>query len=892
MLLSTKLEPPQISTFVIPRLRLFERLEQAAKGRLTLVTAPAGYGKSTLVAHWLALEIDHVETALPKAAWLLLDEYDDEPVRFMRYLIGAIQALVPDVGQTIQESLQLNPGTPLPQTTEDILTVLINELAATTAPMLLVLDDLHLVTNQRIIDGVQYWIEHAPAAIHTILISRDVSSLPVARWLVRGHCTEVTANDLGFTSDEAAQFVREMLRLDLTTEQITQLTTRTEGWIAGLQLAALSLQSTDDPEALIARFTGSERHVMDYLIGEVLQKQPEELRNFLLYTSILKRLSPELCNRVTGLDTSYEILEQLEKRNLFLVPLDNQRAWYRYHPLFGEAIQARLYGSQSQQVKELHIRAYEWFMENSLYEEAMAHAFKAELYIKAAHCLDKLSQQILWDESRSMAFVHWCNQLPEAVIYARPSLAISFGWAQLLSGQYDNLAELTQRMRSAWVQTDFDFESDPQIRTELAVLEAEVGLHLGQIAQVIQILERVDPDVELLNSSTQAVAQQLYGYAYRLDGKVQAAKTALYQSIRLSQQLRQKSVWLYAHTDLTETHTMAGELSEAEAVCRTVIQYNHLNPLSYPYLNLAHVLYLENRLVDATDAVQRGLALCTQYRWATQYGFMIQASIHYLQGKWEDVEQFIERIDQLSSPNLSPRRQARIETFKVRQYLLHDEPERASMWSATYRQHADAIPRYQLHTMDVTFGRYQLAVNPPAAMDTLQLLRTTAESEGWIESLIEINILLALVYQLESLSGLAQEALYRALTLSRPENIIAPFLVEGAKIVPLLRLAAKEEAHQSFVGQLQASFLQPTVNATPSPSQPLVEPLTRRELDVLKMMATGLSNPEIAEHLIIATGTVAKHTNNIFGKLEVRNRTEATQRAQELGLINRVSVNE
>ena len=886
MLLSTKLMPPQNSNFVIPRPRLFDQLEKAISGRLTVVVAPTGYGKTTLVANWLALR----EAQVNEPTWLMLDEYDDEPIRFMRYLIAALQRYAPKIGAELQETLQSSPTTLLPQSTEAMITALINELAGSVGPRLLIVDDFHLITNQQILNGLRYWIEHAPPAIHTILISRDVSTLPIARWRARGQCSELSINDLCFTIEEAAAFVHEMLRLDLKDEQIVQLIDRTEGWVAGLQLAALSLQRTDNPAEFIDRFTGSDRHVMDYLIEEVLQKQSASLRSFLLQTSVLKRLSPALCDSITGLDNGYELLEKMERRNLFLVPIDNQRRWYRYHPLFAKTLQTHLNVSRAYDVAELHRSAYEWFMQQELYEEAIEHALQAGIYPEAAKCIDSLSQKMVWTDNRSQTFLRWCRALPDELLYSLPSLAISVCWARIQSSQYDNLAEMAQWARTARQAASFDCNVVPESRNELVILEAEIAIMLGQTPRVLQLLEQFDTDVEMSNPYIQVFPQQLSAYAHRLDGNIPAAIKALQKAILLIEPLHRGSSWLFAHLDLAETHAMAGDLASAAAIHRTILRrfpadrYPNYSALSYIYIGAARVQFLKNNLIEAMEYMRCGLSMTQQTTWMFQYGLISQAEIQHLQGNWKTVEEVIEYLE--TSPlNLSPSRRAIIDHFKARQYLLHGEPAKGAAWATTYRQQAHTIPRYKLHRQDVTFGRYQLATEPQIAVETLEKLCHTAQHEGWNESLIEINILLAFAYRATSKNDAATAALNRALTLAEPGGILAPFLIEGAQIVPLLRSAAARNVHRSFVGQLQAAFLPAAISPSSSLKQPLAEPLTKRELDVLKMMAEGLSNPEIADRLIIATGTVAKHTNNIFGKLDVRNRTEATQYAQTIGVL-------
>lgn len=884
MLLSTKFTAPEISAFIVPRPRLFSQLHEARTGKVTLVTAPAGYGKTTLVASWLAALAD----TAGEATWLLLDEYDDDPARFMRYLIGALQQLVPDVGMTIQEMLESNHATPLPQSIEEMFTTLINELAEMATPLLLVLDDLHLVTDKQIVNGLRFWIEHAPANIHTILTSRDASMLPIARWKVRRQCVEVAMVDLCFTPEEAGTFVRGVLRLDLTDEEILQLLQRTEGWIAGLQLAAMSLQSADDPKALLRNFTGSDRHVTDYLIEEVLEKQPADLCNFLLQTSILKRLSPSLCDAVLASSDSYQVLEQLEKQNLFLIPLDNQRQWYRYHPLFAEALQTRLQYLQGDHIAEYHQRAMVWLMDNGEPEEAIEHALAGQSYPEAAALIFERCYNILWQQGRPRVFLRWCKQLPDEALFAIPRLVIAVGWAYLLVGRYKSLQRWIDKMQAVWSPINFDFVDGTKIRNEVALLQAEIAVNYGEISRVIQILDGIDAGTATLHPTTEAMAQQLYGYAHRLNGDVAAAKRYLRNAVRLSEQHDDKSMWIFSHFDLAETHVMAGEFPEALALYQKILdrypakRYPNYSSLVYIYTRLAHILYLQNRLQDATDYVQRSLTTSVTPSWIARLSRMILADIQYVQGKWSAVEASIQAIQRTMNGRQSKGTQITVDAFIVKLYLLHGDLEQAAAWATTYPQQQDAaIPRYQLHRTEVTLARYQVAVDPPIAISTLNQLQKTAQQEQWHESWLEIEILRTLAYQSLGQLEKALVALDCALDLAEPAQIITPFLLGGPPMVSLLRKALESSHHRAFIGQIQAAFL-PTTDVV---TQPLVEPLTKRELEVLQMMADGLSNPEIAAKMIIATGTVAKYSNNIFTKLNVRNRTQATQRARVLKLL-------
>lgn len=887
MLLSNKFTTPRLSPLLVARPALFDRLDQFIHFPLTLLTAPAGYGKTTLVASWQAQR----ESRIPPVAWLLLDEYDDDPARFMRYLIGAIQQQLPQVGKALLERLQTNHVAPLAQSGEEMLTTLIHELTALATPLLLVIDDLHQINNPQIHHALRFWIEQAPALIHTVVISRDASMLPVARWRVQQRCHEVTMQELRFSPNEAITYVRNLLRLELNDAEILQLVTRTEGWIAGLQLAALSLQNAENPKRQLQNFAGSDRHITDYLVEEVLEKQPPALRNFLLATSILKRFSPALCDFVLQRSDSHQLLELLEKRHLFLTPLDNQRDWYRYHPLFAEVLQRRLQSSQSASVNELHQRAHEWWQQAGESDLAIEHGLLAQCYPQTAALLQEQSYAMLWQQGRPRIFLHWCEQLPETLRFAFPALLIGMGWAYLLVGKYQELSTLTKALVERWQKGDFQNFDERQMRGEIALLEAEVAIHRGEIAVVMQLLAEVGSETALMHPTTQAIAQQLYGFAHRLEGNIAAARSFLNRAIALAEATNDNALWLFAHFDLAETNAMAGEVTLALAICtkivrRFVSQYspNHYS-LAFIHMRMAHLLFLQNRLSEAIDAVQQGIQISANTRWITRYGLLVLAQIRALQGKWGEADDLLTEIQRLQGRRESRSTQLYFAATIARLYHLRNEPQQSLEWIAACQRHATAVPRYQQHQVAVTLARHQVASDAPSALRALDALRQDGLQNGWHETLLEIEILRALTLQSIGQSVAALLALEEALALAEADQLLVPFLREGAAMAQLLRQALNQTNRRIFVGQLLAAFL-PVTATLPAPPQPaLAEALTKREVEVLRLLALGHSNPEIAETLILATGTVAKHTNNIFGKLGVRNRTEAVQQAQALGLI-------
>ena len=891
MLLTTKLIPPQQSDFVVPRPRLFERLDRGAQGRCTFVSGPAGYGKTTLIANWLLTKGSEKGGSIA-STWLALDEYDNEPIRFMRYFVAALQRVHPELTLPLDEILQSEGGAVAGRLIEELMTLLINELALYGAPFLLVIDDIHHLTDPQIVAGLSLWMEHGPASAHTVLIGRDGGKLPIGRWRAGQRYVEIVASELGFTAEEAAAFLKTMLRIDLTEAEIVGLNRRTEGWIAGLQLAALSLQATDNRAKTLRQLAGTDRHIMDYLIVEVLEKQPPDVTRFLLQTSILERLTPALCNAVTASERGSYHLSELETRNLFVVPLDNHRAAYRYHPLFADALQTYL-KRQANRVdfdgETLHRRAFEWFKREGLDEEGVPHALAAGLYAAAADCLDRIAPRLIWEENRARAYYKWCQQLPESELYARPQLATHFGWALLQTGRLRKLAqhiEVIDQSQHAPAAGASRPEFDP---IDLGILKAEVAVNGGLIEDAIGILSQIDDaEIDFKHRAMEIIAKQLLGYAHRLQGDIDPAKRALFAAIGLAEQYNNRSLWLYAHADLAETYVMAGELRAAEGVFQSIFirypqeQYGRFKNLAYTYANWGRLQLLRNRLPEALEALQHAQTLASSRGWLMCYLLLLQAEIGQLQGNWSGVERLIERSVASRQQRTVPRLAAQLDMQIARLQLLQGEAELAGHRIRSALGLTEQLPHHLNHRIAVTHARYLMLVQDETALDRLNELRAAAAAAGWGESLVEIDVLLTLTYLTAGDQAAALDSLASGLTQAAPDEMMIPFLREGGTLLPLLRQLGQRPALRQFVGQLQAAFLP----AVLPESSPLVEPLTKRELDVLKMVATGLSNPEIAEQLIVATGTVAKHTNNIFGKLGVRNRTEATQKARELGLLD------
>ena len=849
---------------------------------MTLVSAPAGYGKTTLVASWLA-QLNPTDAAY---GWLSLDEYDNDPVRFLRYFLAAWQQIDETIGQSATLSVMRGGPPPPPET---ILTMLINDLAARTTTALLVLDDYHLITQPDLHHALTFWLEHAPPQVHLVIISRTKPPLSLPRLRVRRQLLELTAAELQFTEAEATTFLNQVMQLDLTPADITHLEKKTEGWIAGLQLAALSLQGMADSSHFVSQFAGSDHQVTTYLLEEVWQQRSTIEQNFLLQTSILPRLSAPLCDAVTGQTNGRFLLESLNRHNLFLIPIDNQHNWYRYHPIFAQFLQTRLQQQTLEQITPLRQRAGHWFATHNFEEEAIEQFLAAKAYQEAATLMATHAHPLLWQQGRPHTLLRWGEQLPSSLLYATPHLALPYGWTYVFIGQFEQLSTLLNGLTQTWQQMDTPIPD--QYYGEWATLQGELTLQKEGASQALAWFAQAEKTLPSTDKEVRGKARQVQGYAYRIQGEITLAEAALQEAWAIGRLSGNQALQVFAANDLAMTYWLAARLAQAKQTYETLLaeipaaQHTSLAALDLIYIGLGQLAWEANRLTEAQAYLEQALALCQMTApWGpvSRVAYTTMAQIKQAQGDWKTAQTWLERA-------MESARQGQALTSLVytgmqvtRCYLWQGEVTKAASWVQLHLQmESTGRPRYQYHRAQVLYGRYLWLQSQLAKAETLLFAcRTEAETYGWLRSLVEINNLLALIHQTKQQPEPALHYLEPALNTAVNAPFIRIFVNEGAPMAQLLRQALSAGLLPAYVGQLQAAFM-PAVVTT----QPLLDPLTKRELEVLQLVANGLSNPEIANQLILATGTVAKYTNNIFSKLGVRNRTEAANRAKTLGIL-------
>jgi LuxR family maltose regulon positive regulatory protein len=880
-LLQTKLRAPRLRPLLVPRPRLLETLNEGLAGKLTLVSAAAGFGKTTLVSSWLdALQTAHAILPPPQIAWLSLDANDGDPARFLSYVIAALQRIDPQLGKAAQAMLQASP-LPIPA----LLTSLLNDVAAQPNPVMLVLDDYHVIDARPIDEALGFLLDHLPPQLHLVITTREDPNLPLARLRVRGLLTEVRAADLCFTVAETAIFLQQVMGLELTETQIAALEARTEGWIAGLQMAALSMRGQKDISTFIQSFTGSHRFVLDYLLEEVLHQQPAPVQEFLLKTAILNQLTGSLCNALTGETNGQEILESLDRANLFLVPLDHERRWYRYHHLFGELLRQRLQqDTEESAVHALHIRASEWYEANGLALEAFHHATAANDMARALRLIEGEGLP-LYFRGEAIPIRHWLESLPEAEFRTRPALWVTYASVLTMTGRlHDNIEEILQAAETALQDNGAD-EKTADLLGQIAAIRAMLAVPKNGVETIItqarRALELLHPD----NAPMRTTTTWTLGYAYQLQGKRAAARAAYAETIAQSQKSGNLMTEIAATTCVGQIQEAETQAHQAAASFRRVLALVGDPPwpaACEACVGLARLHYQWNDLAAVEQYGQQGLALARLLEnvdTPAACGVLL-ARVQLAQGDAAAAET----------------RLAEAEQFVQQQQFDHWLGEITALRIQTLLQRGALAAAAQLaeaHNLPLSRARLSLAQHDPkAAFAQLAPVRQQAETNDWADLRLQVLLLQALAHQAADEPGQAVQTIGEALALAAPGDLLRPFVDEGPAMAKLLRQAMKDGVASLFAQQVLAAFGETAVaqpptaqSAAPSIAQPIVDPLSARELEVLKLLTSGLTGPEIARELMISLNTLRTHTKNIYAKLGVNSRRLAVRRAQELDLI-------
>jgi LuxR family maltose regulon positive regulatory protein len=892
-LLATKVHLPRRRRGLVPRPRLSDRLDRSGEAVLTLVSAPAGFGKTTLLTEWLAAGNGR------SAAWLSLDQRDDDPVVFWTYLLAALQTTDPGVGAGALALLQ-EPHASI----DEVLATLVNDLDAVQGDVVLVLDDYHLIETREVHDGMAFLLEHLPPPVHVVIATRADPPLPLARMRARGELVEVRADDLRFTAEEVSAYLDEATGRALGAEQVAALESRTEGWIAALQLAALSMRGREDVAGFIAGFAGDDRYIVDYLVEEVLQRQPDDVRTFLLQTAVLSRLDGASCDAVVGGEGGTAMLEALDRANLFLVPLDDRRRWYRYHHLFADVLHARLLAEQPDRVPELHRRASSWYAQHDEPAEAIRHALAGGDVERAADLVE-LAMPAARQNRQETTLRHWFRQLPEEVLRERPVLRVGYAGAILVHGELDGVEEHlrdAERWLGEAATSGADDAVVAAVRSQVAVYRAAQARMTGDLAGTVtharRVLDLAGDEDHLVRGS----ATGLLGLACWSSGDLAEAYRWWADSRAELAQAGHHSDTLGVSLALADIRTAQGRLRDAMAVYRHGLDVAAahgsavLRGTADLHVGISEILRERNDL----EAAKRHLAASAElgdsaglpqnrHRWR-----VAMARVRQAEGDLDGAVDLLDEAERLYVSDMFPDVRP-IAALRARVWIAQGRVAAALGWARERGLSADDEASYLREFEHATLARVLLAQHAASggatalhrATGLLQRLLHAAQEGERDGSAIELLVLQALAHRARGDLPGALGCLGRALTLAEPEGHVRVFLDEGPSMASLLGVLAGHGDAPPYVHRLLAAC---TTAGGAAVQHGLVEPLSVRELEVLRLLGSDLDGPGIARELFVSLNTVRTHTRKIYAKLGVNSRRAAVRRAADLDLPARSRV--
>jgi LuxR family transcriptional regulator, maltose regulon positive regulatory protein len=900
-LVSTKLRPSQARPKLAARPRLTARLEREAGRKLTLISAPAGFGKTTLLVEWLRERGDG-ERAV---AWLSLDEADNDPTRFLSYLVAAIGTVQEGIGEDILSSLRF-PEWPR---IEAVTAALVNDLAALPEEVTLVLDDYHVIDSEPVHGLVATLLEHLPPNVHLVISSRIDPPLPLSRARVRNQMVELDATDLSFTSDEAATFLNSVMELDLPAEDVAALEERTEGWIAGLQLAALSMRDRADIPGFLRAFSGSHRDVLDYLAEEVLECQPEEVREFLLETCVADHLTGALCDALTGRSDGQAMLERLERDNLFVVALDDERRWYRYHHLFADFLRARLQREHPERIRELHRRAATWYEQSGLTSEAVEHALAAEDHERAADLVERVVGE-MWFRGEVLTLLGWLEALPERAMRRWPALLLQYAGVLTWIGRLDDAEPLVReverlvggesRDEDQWPGADeahrrFLLGGIAAIRSWHARLKGEPHSAIALARRALELL----PDVD---GSLRVFALFRLAEAYQTADDLDAASVAFGEIVGLGWADGHDYVALEAMGSQARLQLARGRLREAGDILQRVLRLaaeREVGP-SLPatgevYVAIGELLYEWDDLGSAENRLTEGMELAERMgKFDTLVdGYVALSRVERARDDADGALETAREAEQLARRAGVGEAIVKAAVWRARLHLTMGDLATAAFEQRRAKSVSGGVPPSVREMERIGLARLLIARREyDEALNLLSRLREAAEAAGRMGNAIELLALEAIALRAQDEKERAVSTLAEALALAEPEGYVRTFVDEGSAVVELLSELLELQQRRRLVPPISAHYLRKLLatleqGATSSASLPATvsEPLSNREREVLALVAAGRSNREIAQELFVAQSTVKTHTNNIYRKLDARSRTQALARARELNLI-------
>jgi LuxR family maltose regulon positive regulatory protein len=907
-LLATKLFIPPTRPNIVPRPRLIDQLNACAYPgcKLILISAPAGFGKTTLVSEW----VKGLGKTVPSAAiaWLSLDEGDNDPARFLAYFIAALnqaQGVEASIGKGSLNMIQ----SPQPPSTEAVLTPLINEIAAISDRIILVLDDYHVIESTQVDDILTFLLEYLPPRTHLVIATREDPHLQLPRLRVRGQLTELRVDDLRFTSSEAAEFLNQVMGLKLAAEDIAALERRTEGWIAGLQLAAISMQGHGDATDFIRSFSGSHRLVLDYLIEEVLDQLSESIQIFLLQTAILDRLTGPLCDALTGQEDGQTTLEMLEHANLFIVPLDDERCWYRYHHLFADLLRQRMRQTQAELVTELSHKASEWYETNGYIYQAIEHSLLAEDYERAAELIED-NVETMWGAGYSK-LRHWLFILPDELICSKPELCIYKAWYLLSSGRLDvadqvlstvelSLESNLNRVNGTTTQErdkEYDFKNK-RLRGMIATTRAFAAFYRVEIENLIEYANKALEYLPVKDTTWRVTAYNALGDGYDFKGEIIKSYYSRLEALEVTRTTGSIYPAMIASAKLAINLRLQGRLQEVQEVCRQQMQFAAESGMTKSDVagwslaiwgeTMAELNDLEGAIRRAKAGVEiteRGGDLAI-----LGWSYICLLRVLYSTGDIKGAEEIIQKIENISLESYGPPWILNYKNaWQARIWLVRENLGTASQWVKEQGLNIRKEVAFLREMENLALVRILIAQGKLAGTTTFlqRLLKTADEAGGRYSSKIEILMLQAMVFQAQGDINQAISSLVQAIELAEPRGFIRIFVDEGPPMARLLYEGLNHGIEEDYIRELLAAF--PVVD--PGEVDPrgkdgeLIEPLSEREIEVLQLIADGLTSREIAARLYLSPNTVKVHSRNINSKLGVNNRVKAVTKARTLGIL-------
>jgi LuxR family maltose regulon positive regulatory protein len=900
-LIKTKLSTPQRRARLVPRNRLLTLLSEGSRRSLTLICAPAGYGKSTLLTEWIKQLRETRDDINPTICWLSLDEGDNDSILFLRYMVAAFENQNIFIGEEVQAMLEAFPTPPF----QAILSHLINRLNDLETPSCLILDDYQFIANRAIHDGIAFLLDHLPGSIHLVIATRSDPPLPLAKLRVRNQLTEIRADELRFTQEEAGDFLEQITNLSLSVENIDILEQRTEGWIAGLQMAALAMHSLSGQEPkkiseFIQAFSGSHHYILDYLVEEVLSSQPDATRDFLMRSSILDRLCGSLCAAVLDLDppVAQAILEHMERENLFLIPLDEERRWFRYHHLFADLLRTRLDHQYPAEAPKLHLRASVWFSENQWIEEAVHHAIASKDIEKAGRLMNQLAEPII-AQSGSFTLMRWIQQLPDAYVRTQPWLCIALGWSYGYMGYLEQQEGYLQEAENHFRPEDSILVKQEWF-AQICALRSMIANTRGDFPETIrlgnQALDLISPD----NFTVRVSVGYSLGRAHLALGDLTRADQMLWETSRLCMQSGIHHILAPTIASISKGYRLQGRLHDTLESLRSLQAYlEEHNPSSIyaaqcAYLGTIDVYREWNQLEQAEELARNALESLEPWKShnCTCPCLVLLARILQAEGKFDEAHEMLKEASKVIQTNV-PFGDVRsdLDAAWVNYWLAVGEISPAEQWMHEWRKIYMPSEKFSIVSEQNEISSTRVFIAKQQYEDAIRILSHLAESAeagGRKGRLVEILVLQAVSFYESSEVDKAVKTLENCLFLAQPEGYLRIFL-NGGETVKELLLAYQRVADQSLkqlVHHLLEAFI-PSTKPAPIKLKPsgLVESLTERELEVLLLLAQGDTNREIAKRLFLAEGTVKYYVHVILEKLDVKTRTQAIVKARQIHLI-------